>query len=493
MKRIINNTIKLALVLSVLSVNYSCNDATDITQVGELGILQAFQNVDDIKSGLSAAYNRYGPDAGGNDAGVDAIYFNDVFTDNIKRGIDNNGQAQSTYQFILQPGSDTPDTIWRSRYRVIAQINIVLEAIERLNFTEEEMVEINHIKGQLFALRALSHFDLFMYYTSDYQDPNALSAINVDFVTEPTDIAPRNSASETIAFIKNDLDNADLFLDPNNSDSTNNIFLNNDAVKAMRAKLAIVTGDVATAMSMSSQLVNDYPLANTTQYFTMFNDGDDTEVIFKLSRLAGDRQVAGLYYFNLVAPDGGAYIELSNGLLNQFDANDVRLTVNVNAQSVINGVNDPTNLLLINKYPGSGDGPLINDIKLFRSSEMLLIRAEAEARNGMLNDAAASIQELRTARYFGPPPAMPVFNTLNDALNEILEERRKELCFEGHRYLDLKRIGQEIGVGISREMVDCDSFSSPNCVLPPGDFRYTLPIPTSEVEGNSLVEQNPGY
>ena len=88
---------------------------------------------------------------------------------------------------------------------------------------------------------------------------------------------------------------------------------------------------------------------------------------------------------------------------------------------------------------------------------------------------------------------MPVFNNLSDALNEILVERRIELCFEGHRYLDLKRIGGEIGVGIVRETVDCESFSSPNCTLAAGDFRYTLPIPTSEVEGNTLIQQNPGY
>ena len=400
MKRIIYNTIKLALVFSILSTNYSCNDATEITQVGELGLLQAFQNVDDIKSGLSAAYNRYGPDAGGNDSGVDAIYFNDVFTDNIKRGVDNNGQAQSTYQFILQPGSDTPNTIWTTRYRVITQVNIVLAAIESLSFTEDEQVEIDHIKGQLYALRGLCHFDLFQYYTSDYQDPNALSAINVDYVTEPTDIAPRNTASETIAFILNDLDSADAFLDPNNSDSANNIFINNDGVKAMRTRLAIMTGDVNTALTLSTELVDDYPLATPPQYFNMFNDGDDTEVIFKLSRLSSDRQVAGLYYFNNVAADGGAYIEMSNGLLNQFDLNDIRFAVNVNPASVINGVNDPSNLILINKYPGSGDGPLINDIKVFRSSEMLLIKAEAQARSGMLAEAAQSIQDLRTARFF---------------------------------------------------------------------------------------------
>jgi len=470
----------------------SCEDATEIIQVGELNEQVAFQNLDDIKSGLSGVYANYGPDFGGNDAGVDAIYFNEIFTDNVKAGIDNNGQGDLTYAFQLQPGSDTPLTIWSNRYATINAANRILRAIDNINFSNSELVEVDHIKGQLLAIRALAHLDLFQYYTVDYQAGNDLSIINMDFVPSIEDEFERNTVSQTITFINNDLDNADLLIDDALATSSGVFFVSRDFVKAVRARLALCTGNYTLANSMATQLVNDYPLANPGQYISMFADGDDTEVIFELSRVADDSQVGGLWYFNNVAVDGGAYIEMSNELFNLFDPMDIRSSVNVNPASVFNGVDDPSNILLINKYPSSADGPLTNDIKVFRSSEMLLIRAETEARNNQLVDAANSILELRTARYFAPPAPL-AFSSVNEALTEILKERRLELCFEGHRYLDLKRLGGELGIGVDRNAVDCASFSSPTCNLSANDYRFTLPIPTSEIEGNSLISQNPNY
>jgi hypothetical protein len=123
----------------------------------------------------------------------------------------------------------------------------------------------------------------------------------------------------------------------------------------------------------------------------------------------------------------------------------------------------------------------------------LLILAEAQARQGNFAGAATSIQTLRTARYAaGTAPAAPVFANQNAALTVILEERRKELAFEGHRYLDLKRIGAELGIGIQRLASDAATFAAP-AELAPNDHRFTFPIPTSELNANSVITQNPGY
>lgn len=492
MKKYINKIVLMAFSLGLILLT-SCEDATDIIQVGELNEDTAFQTLADVRSGMNGAYANYGPDFGGNDSGVDAIYFNAIFTDNTKAGIDNNGQGNLTYSFNLQPGSDTPGTIWGNRYGTINSVNRILRAMGNIDFSDEELVEANHIRAQLLALRALAHLDLFQYYTVDYTNDSGLSIINMSFVPSIEDTFERNTVGETVAFIKDDLDMAEGLFDSALSDSNGVFYLNSDAVKFMRARLALCIGDYPMANTLSSQLVSDYPLSNQASYFGMFADTVIGESIFTLSRLSGDANVGGLWYFNAVAIDGGAYIEMSNDLYNQFDANDIRYFVNVSPESVFNGVNDPSNILLINKYPGSGDGALVNDIKLFRSSEMLLIRAETEARNNQLLEAANSIQQLRSARFGGAPPTLPVFATVDEALREILEERRVELCYEGHRYLDLKRLGGELNIGVNREDVDCDSFSATTCNLSANDYRFTLPIPTAEIEGNPVISQNPNY
>ena len=76
----------------------------------------------------------------------------------------------------------------------------------------------------------------------------------------------------------------------------------------------------------------------------------------------------------------------------------------------------------------------------------------------------------------------------------ICANGRVELCFEGHRYKDLKRLGVDANRGIERDLTDC-TIQSGACSLPADDFRFTLPIPIVEINGNPGIasQQNPGY
>ena len=205
-----------------------------------------------------------------------------------------------------------------------------------------------------------------------------------------------------------------------------------------------------------------------------------------MARKTGDNGVVALFYANSATIDGSPFFEASYDLFESYEDNDVRKDIAI--QDFPNG---EESVLLITKYPGSSFGQRINDIKIIRWAEMLLIRAEVQARAGMLTEAAAIVKSLRDARYTGNAPAVTYAST-NAALADILLERRRELAFEGHRYLDLKRLGSELGIGIDRDERDCESFTAP-CNLPAGDYRFTLPIPRNEINANPGIEQNPGY
>jgi len=69
--------------------------------------------------------------------------------------------------------------------------------------------------------------------------------------------------------------------------------------------------------------------------------------------------------------------------------------------------------------------------------------------------------------------------------DNILEERRKELMFEGFRYDDLVRTGQSIPYWGSTEN-SLGTISYPNNL-----FAY--PIPIGEINANSNMVQNDGY
>ena len=482
----------ILLAIGILAIlPYSCSNATDIEQNGILDADAAYRTIEDLQLGLNGVYAQYRPDSGTNGNG-DAIYFNCVFTDNIKRGLDSNGQGNNLYQFLFQSGTTEALNIWSSRYSTINFANRVLEAMDALTFTDpDEILEVNNIRAQLLGMRALCHLDLFLYYTPDYSNPEGLAIINVDFVPEISDEFERNSVSETLNFMRQDLDTAFNLFDDNSLIANDVFYMRKDVIKALNAKINLLDGNYASAITIANELLTDYPLSGAVEYGLMFADAVPGEAIFSLSRTQADAAVNDIFYFNGPGLAGSPYLEVSNQLFNLYESSDVRLAATVNlTESVVIGVNDPNNILLINKYPGSGDGPTLNDIKIIRSSEILLIKAEAEARSNQFGFAQSTLQELRSIRGVTAP--VPAFTNLNGALLEILNERRLELAFEGHRYLDLKRIGGEINVGINREAADCGSFDAP-CTLSANDHRFTFPIPTQELQGNGNISQNPNY
>ena len=73
-------------------------------------------------------------------------------------------------------------------------------------------------------------------------------------------------------------------------------------------------------------------------------------------------------------------------------------------------------------------------------------------------------------------------------MSAILEERYKELCYEGHRYFDLRRRS----LPINRDINDAAG-QAPIQNLLPNNFRYILPIPLNETLANSNMQQNSGY
>jgi hypothetical protein len=146
---------------------------------------------------------------------------------------------------------------------------------------------------------------------------------------------------------------------------------------------------------------------------------------------------------------------------------------------------------LIYKYAGTAYATANENVanaKVFRTGEMYLIRAEARAEQNKYtgaNSAEADINALRAARITGYVNV--VFASKTDAINAVIDERFKELVYEGHRFWDLKRRG----LPVVRLASDAPTLNA--ATLPAGNFRFLLPIPDPEMKANNLMIQNPGY
>ena len=176
--------------------------------------------------------------------------------------------------------------------------------------------------------------------------------------------------------------------------------------------------------------------------------------------------------------NGDIFFEPADKLKDLFDRNnDIRF-----ATFFGSGGGDTS---IVTKYPGSGRGPQINDLKLVRLAEMYLIRAEAYAEKSQLTNAANEINALRRERIAGYSDV--AFASKDIAISEIMDERFKELCYEGFRFFDLKRRTLPISRNLS------DSRNGNWQTLAANSYLFALPIPQTEFSGNSNMVQNPGY
>ena len=480
------------IILGFIGFTLSCNEAIDIEQVGRLGAEQAFQTVVDLESGILSTYNRFDY--------TPSIQWASNFTDEIAIGPDNGGQGIAVYSGIVNPQSAVTSVLWQNYYGALNSANRIIEAADLITPEDSEVDQYNNVLGEAYALRAWAHFELWTYYTVSYTDPTSLSALLVNFVPEVTDLLPRSTSAEFLTQIDADLTQAASLL----TVQSNSTRISQDFVTALRARIALYTEDYAAADAAAASLLTSYPIANTTQFAGMWEDTDFTEVIFSLDRAVGDPYdgqgatgsafaggwAGANYAFVNPTVDGSPYFVASRQLFDLMPEGDIRRDVYIDESAAPDFA-----VLPVGKYPGSGGQPLLNDLKIFRSSEMLLIRAEVAAANGDFNGVTSFIDQLRDAR-FGTDVATPGVSTQEIAFAAILEQRRIEFAFEGHRYRDLKRLGPKAGVGIDRPDGECSTFGL--CEFTTTDasngFKFTLPIPLFELDANSAItNQNPGY
>lgn len=491
-------------LIGLLIVSVACNDAIEIDQPGRLDADAAFESVADLEAGLFGVYDDFDTSP--------EIAFSSIFTDELSIGFDNGGQGLADYGFVLNAGSVAPANFWVRNYIAVNSANRLIEAADIITPESGEAALYNQILGEAYALRAFAHFELLSYFSTDYTDDSALGVPALDFVPTIDQQLLRNTNGEVYNLILSDLDRANSLMGNDTSDPTR---INKDFITAFRARIAAYRGNYAEAATFSQAILDKYPLANRVQYEALWLDTDNTEVIFKLERTNNDTYdgqgatgspaaggwAGARFAFVDATLTGSPYFEMGRSLFNLLDPADIRYTVNVAPTSVIDPDyatnNDPAaDILVIQKYPGSEGQPLMNDLKIFRSSEMLLIRAEAYADggniNGAANSAAALLKQLRDAR-FGTDTALPVFANQGEAFGAILDERRIELAYEGHRYKDLKRLGVRGSRGVSKDPIDC-AFNGA-CTLSADDFRFTLPLPIVEFNANPGLreQQNPGY
>ena len=126
------------------------------------------------------------------------------------------------------------------------------------------------------------------------------------------------------------------------------------------------------------------------------------------------------------------------------------------------------------------------DFFLMRSAEAYLIAAEADARINGGTTSATGANYINALRQRAHTTTVSTYS-----LQQILDERARELYFEGHRRTDLIRYGYYGGANSGNYVWEWKGGSQNGASLPA--YRNLFALPSSDMTANPNLKQNEGY
>lgn len=383
---------------------------------------------------------------------------------------------QDVYQYSTNAGNTSIQNLYRYHYRLVGGANFVIKYIPVVPdilsdnpFTPEERADA---VGQAKFMRALTYFSLSTFFSHPYNIENGVN-LAVPIITEPFDDLPRTFSRATLAavydFIEKDLLDAIATIKNTNTDRATV-----KAAKALLARLYLYKGDNVKAADYANQVINTVGVGLATDY--SFYNTTGPELIFVIANTAADPQSGNEGFSGLlngVEFGGRGDAPFSQNLIDDFNSepNDLRYVAK-RLGKTFNG----NTAFFTTKFPDGTNKA--DDVPVIRTTEVYLIRAEANFKNGtQIGDTP--LNDLNTLRQRASlSPLVTV------SLAAILKERRKELCFEGHRRMDLLRNNENLRRPNMLEISESE----------PGKNKTIFPIPAREVDlSEGKIIQNKGY
>ncbi len=528
--RFIKN-IALAGVITLTAV--ACDHSLDITpkyDVVSSKVYQDFNNYKPILAKLYAGYAVTGqqgpagrPDIGGIDEGF-SNYLRQYWQ----------AQELTTDEAIISWNDgnlrDLHDMDWtstneflRALYdRIFYQVSLTNEFIRETTdgklgergITGADLEQAKYFRAEARFLRALSYWHALDLYG------------NVPFVTEEDKVGfflpEQTNRQDLFNYIEAEL----LDIEDDLVAARMNEYARADQAAAwtLLTKLylnaEVYTGQAkyTEAITYAQKVIDaGYTLEEDYDYLFLADNHESTEIIFPIAFDGLRTTTWGGMTYLVHAPVGGnmtasefginggwAGLRTTKNIVNLFDDpsgnTDDRANFHSSGQNLeIDDIFTFTEGYAITKYKNvtkegvkgsdpAGDHP-DTDFPMFRLADVYLMYAEAVLRGGQggsITDAVGYINELRERAYNGSSEGNITQSQLT--LPFIIDERARELVWEGHRRTDLIRF---------------DRFTGSNYVWPwkggvkegtgVEDFRTLFPLPNTDLTANPNLEQNDGY
>lgn len=388
---------------------------------------------------------------------------------------------QSINDYATQADNLTISDLWKAHYRAILAANAVIKFAPTspdATLTEEEK---NQFVAEAKFVRALLMFQMVNLFGQPVQVGEG-SSPGIPIVLEPYEGEivnhPRSTVGEVHAQIIRDLEEGIPHLPAEHATAAfTRGRATSGAAKALLSRVHLYREEWQQAADLAAEVLAS-PLYQVAPSYSFWGE-NGPEYVFSIqnSEIDNGRTGSGGWgeYYNPASAGARGDAPFSTYLIAAYqeEPGDKRFT-----ELTQSGAN---NTVFTKKFPDFVTHS--DNVPVIRSTEVALNQAEALAQlNGVNEVSLTLINQLRTRAGLASVTASN-FSGQQAFIDFILEERRKELAFEGHRRMDLLRYERPL-----RPATDPRFEASVA-----GADKTILPIPQRERDINPELSQNPGY
>ncbi len=456
MKR--NNLYKYFFTAALALSFASCDKKLDINPTTEVDASTALETDGDFKSAVVGAYSILG---GG------ALYGTNLNIMPELQAYEGYAIWGGTFQSYRQiatksitiANADVTRT-WVEAYEAINIANLLLESSSKIADADLR----TEIEGEAAFIRGILHFELARFYGLPYEagKQNIQPAVPIILkgVTDSEgayQLSSRNTVEEVYAQAIKDLTTATEKLTESGSDNKASKY----TAMAFLSRVYLQMGQYEKARDLANTVIEESGKTLNTSVTAAFANKNTNETLFEIQ--ANDQNNVGTsndglttFYSGQTDGTGRADFYINPEFLKSFEDTDVR----------------KTNQIYVGRRSRNYSGKWTSfgqNIPVIRLAEMYLVRAETNARlKTAIGDTPVNDLNLIRRRA-----GASVKTTAT--VDQILNERILELCFEGVRIHDFKRTKRTTGTF---------AYNSDDLVFP---------VPEREMRANKQLVQNPGY
>lgn len=477
---------KTALLFLVPLLLASCEGWLDLIPPDGLVRDEYWKSKEDVEASLMGAYQQF--------AKLDATLFlmGELRGDMMVYDVN----ASSDYRDIMD-GNIFPDNSlsnWSDFYTVITYCNSVLKYASIVQesdptFTEYQM---KVFESEALFLRSLAYFYLVRIFREVPLILEASESDNVDF------FQPTSTEEVVIEQIKADLLEARISVREEYRDIRETRGrATKAAINALLADICLWNYDYEDCINYVNAVENQgYEAVPGSQWFTIFYPGNSLESIFEFQFDASLDQTNSTYRLTYFYRN----FKASTSALELLDPSQETSKEIIRGEGSIR-VSDSK----IWKYAGAlpdgktlrpGEENLDGNWIVYRMADLILMKAEALSQIGRYDEALVLVNDLRAKRLMSPVNVSFSASAFEDV---ILEERARELAYEGKRWFDLLRMGRRNNYQRKSKLIEIIVEKVPStqklllATKLTNPWGWYMPIEADELERNYLLNQNPYY